>query len=129
MRKAKTPRNQNIAPIHVMNSSLVPWLATAVLGVSLISTTGCKTCGCADMKSGASSHAAVKPYPLTTCIVSGEKLDSMGEPVVFTYQGQEIKLCCKNCRKDFDADPAKYVSKLAAAAPSADAKADHSSHH
>ena len=112
-----------------MNSSLVPWLATAVLGVSLISTTGCKTCGCADMKSGASSPAAVKPYPLTTCIVSGEKLDSMGEPVVFTYQGQEIKLCCKNCRKDFDADPAKYVSKLAAAAPSADAKADHSRHH
>ena len=43
----------------------------------------------------------VKPYPLKTCIVSGEKLDSMGKPYVFTNGNQEIKLCCKDCLKDF----------------------------
>lgn len=52
----------------------------------------------------------VKPYPLDTCIVSGEKIGDDG--VTFEHKGQEIKLCCKNCRKDFDADPAKYLKKL-----------------
>jgi hypothetical protein len=57
-----------------------------------------------------------KPYPLKTCIVSGEKLDGdMGKPHVFTYQGQEIKLCCKSCLKEFNKEPAKYIKKLAEA--------------
>ena len=54
----------------------------------------------------------VKPYKLDTCIVSGEKLGEMGEPFVFTHEGQEIKLCCKSCKKKFDKDPAKYLQKL-----------------
>lgn len=54
----------------------------------------------------------VKPYKPDTCIVSGDKLGEMGKPVVFEYKGQEIKLCCKDCRKDFDKDPAKYLKKL-----------------
>ena len=58
-----------------------------------------------------------KPYPLDKCIVSDEKLGGdMGKPFVFTYEGQEIKLCCKSCQKDFKKDPAKYVKKLASAA-------------
>ena len=54
----------------------------------------------------------VKPYPLDTCIVSGEKLGGMGTAVTFVHNGQEIKLCCKHCRKTFDKDPAKYLKKL-----------------
>lgn len=54
----------------------------------------------------------VKSYSLDTCIVSDDKLGEMGKPVVFTYKDQEIKLCCKACRKDFDKDPAKYLKKL-----------------
>ena len=54
----------------------------------------------------------VKPYTLETCIVSDDKLGEMGKPVVFTPKDQEIKLCCKACRKDFDKDPAKYLKKL-----------------
>lgn len=54
----------------------------------------------------------VKPYPLKTCIVSGDDLGEMGDPFVFTYKGQEIKLCCKPCKKDFDKDPAKYLKLL-----------------
>jgi YHS domain-containing protein len=53
-----------------------------------------------------------KPYPLKTCLVSDEKLGGMGAPYVFTHEGQEIKLCCKSCLKDFKKDPAKYLKKL-----------------
>jgi hypothetical protein len=84
-------------------------------------------------KSGDAKSA--KPYPLKTCIVSDEKLDGdMGKPYVFVEQGQEIKLCCKSCLKDFKKDPAKYLKKLAAAkkdvkevTPSAPAN-EHSQH-
>ncbi len=54
----------------------------------------------------------VKPYKPDTCIVSGEKLGEMGDPFVFTHEGQEIKLCCKSCKKKFDKDPAAYLKKL-----------------
>jgi YHS domain-containing protein len=67
------------------------------------------------------SAAATPPKPdkLTTCPVSGEKLGGdMGKPYVFVYQGQEVKLCCPGCKKDFDKDPAKYIKKIQdAAAP------------
>jgi YHS domain-containing protein len=64
------------------------------------------------------SVAGAQPTPdkLTTCPVSGDKLDGdMGGPYVFTYKGQEVKLCCKNCKKDFDKDPDKYIAKIRAA--------------
>ncbi len=55
---------------------------------------------------------APKPYPLKICVVSDEELDSMGKPVAFVYQGQEVKLCCKKCRSAFDKDPAKFLKKI-----------------
>ena len=56
------------------------------------------------------------PDKLATCPVSGEKLDGdMGKPMVFTYKDQEVKLCCKGCKKDFDKDPDKYLTKIRAA--------------
>ena len=61
---------------------------------------------------GKKEEKNTKAYSLDTCIVSGDKLGEMGKPVVFEYKGQEIKLCCKDCRKDFDKDPAKYLKKL-----------------
>ena len=56
--------------------------------------------------------AKAKPYPLETCIVSDEKLGEMGEPFAFVHEGQEIKLCCKPCPKDFNKNPKKYLKKL-----------------
>lgn len=56
--------------------------------------------------------AGAKPYPLDTCIVSDEKLGTMGKPVVFVFENQEIKLCCKECRKDFDENPKKFLEKI-----------------
>ncbi len=55
---------------------------------------------------------ATKPYPLDVCLVSGEELGSMGDPVVIIHEGQEIKFCCDKCVPKFEADPAKYLSKL-----------------
>ena len=54
-----------------------------------------------------------KPYPIEKCIVSDEKLGEMGAPVSKTYNGQEIKFCCKDCIKKFDKEPDKYLKKLA----------------
>ncbi len=66
---------------------------------------------------------SVKSYPLDKCIVSDEKLGVEGKPVVFVHEGQEIKLCCKDCRKEFDANPSKFLAKLPKAeAPKAEPK-------
>lgn len=56
-----------------------------------------------------------KPDKLKTCPVSGDKLGEMGKPYVFTYKGHEVKLCCPDCKKDFEKDPAKYMKKIEAA--------------
>ncbi|HVU34376.1 MAG TPA: DUF3347 domain-containing protein [Opitutaceae bacterium] len=65
--------------------------------------------------------AVVNPadhYPLTTCVVSGDKLD---DPVRYVYQqsgkpDRVVYFCCKDCIKDFQKDPAKYLAKIDAAA-------------
>ncbi len=54
-------------------------------------------------------------YPLTTCVVSDEPLGSMGEPIVINHEGTKVKLCCKSCIDDFNADPAPFLAKLASA--------------
>jgi YHS domain-containing protein len=51
-------------------------------------------------------------YPLTTCIVSGEPLDSMGAPVEHVYRNRLVRLCCNGCIEKFDSDPAAYLEKL-----------------
>lgn len=58
-----------------------------------------------------------KPYTLKKCLVSDEALGSMGEAYVFTYKGQEIKLCCKGCLKEFNKDPKKFLQKMEDATP------------
>ncbi|MBI5384793.1 MAG: hypothetical protein HZA90_08895 [Verrucomicrobia bacterium] len=60
----------------------------------------------------AEAKPKAKPYPLKNCLVSDEKLGEMGDPYVFTYKGQEIKLCCKSCLKDFNKDPKKFLKKI-----------------
>jgi hypothetical protein len=70
-------------------------------------------------------------YPLNSCVVSEDKFDggAMGKPRNYLYQvsGQPdrlIRLCCKDCVKDFTKDPSAYLKKLdaAVAAKSTDAK-------
>lgn len=54
-------------------------------------------------------------YPLTSCVVSGDKLDAMGERMAFEYQGREVQFCCDGCIDEFLEDPAKFTGKLPAA--------------
>jgi hypothetical protein len=57
----------------------------------------------------------VKDYPLDTCVVSGESLGLMGEPVAVEVDGVVIHLCCNHCIEDIRKDPARYVSIVKAA--------------
>ena len=52
------------------------------------------------------------PYPLGTCIITGMKLGSMGEPIILTHEGREIRFCCNGCVAKFKADPAQYIKKI-----------------
>jgi hypothetical protein len=59
------------------------------------------------------------PYPLDTCIISGDKLGGdMGDPIVFIYQdkakgiSQEVKFCCPMCKPKFLKDPDKYMKVI-----------------
>lgn len=60
----------------------------------------------------AKAKGKAKSYPLKTCLVSDEALGEMGQPYTFVHEGQEIKLCCKSCLKDFNKNPKKYLKKL-----------------
>jgi YHS domain-containing protein len=84
-------------------------LATAMISISSAARAdGTNTAGAAH------SPSATPPKPdlLTTCPVSGDKLGDMGKPYVFVYKGQEVKLCCPDCKSDFDKDPAKYIKMI-----------------
>jgi len=80
-----------------------------VPAAALLLFAGCKS----DTPTADAGSSGAKPYPLDVCIVSDEKLGSMGDAVVFVHDGQEVKLCCDSCRKDFDKEPAKFLAKLA----------------
>ena len=60
----------------------------------------------------AATGPSAKPYLLDTCLVSGEKLGTMGKPLEIVHEGQQIKFCCKSCLPKFEKDPAKYLNQL-----------------
>lgn len=58
-------------------------------------------------------------YPLDVCVVSDEKLGSMGKSPEYIYrvEGKPDRLvvfCCSGCEEDFTKDPATHLAKLAA---------------
>lgn len=78
---------------------------------------------CKEHSTSAESEPPSKPvassseYPLDVCVVSGEKLGSMGEPFVIDHEGTEVRFCCDNCLPKFRKDPAKYVAMVKAGTP------------
>jgi hypothetical protein len=90
---------------HILTAVLLTGLAAGVLSAN------------ADDKHEHADKKA-KPYPLKTCIVSGEEINDKGEmkPHSFVVEGQEVKLCCKSCLKDFNKDKAGYLKKIEEAA-------------
>jgi len=67
----------------------------------------------------ADSAAGVAAYPLTTCVVSGDKLEAgdMGPIIEYVHKEEGkpdrlVRLCCKGCVKDFKKDSAKFLKKI-----------------
>jgi len=56
--------------------------------------------------------AQAPSYPLATCVVSGEELGSMGDPIDHVVSGRLVRLCCKSCVKKVDASPASFIAKI-----------------
>ncbi len=52
------------------------------------------------------------PYPIDTCIVTGQKLGSMGEPIVKSYNRREVKFCCQGCVPKFEAKPDDFWKQI-----------------
>jgi YHS domain-containing protein len=84
---------------------------------------GKDTAACADCEHAATQPAAsaddanavpyyAAPYPLTTCLVSGEPLGEMGDPITVDFRGQKIQLCCPHCEEALNKDPKKYIRAL-----------------
>lgn len=82
------------------------WASAVAVAAAVVLLPGCSE------KPAAGADVAGVPYPLDTCVVSGEKLGSMGEPVVKSYDGHQVKFCCSSCIKDFEKDKAKFLSKI-----------------
>ncbi|MHC4375102.1 MAG: hypothetical protein ACYS26_00750 [Planctomycetota bacterium] len=59
--------------------------------------------------------AQLPSYPLDTCVVGGEGLDSMGGPQNVVVEGRLIRVCCKGCIRAVKKDPAKFIAKVDAA--------------
>ena len=90
---------------HILTALLLTGLAAGTLSVRADNTN--------TPTSSATKEAKVVPYPLTKCVVSDEKLGGdMGKPVTLIYKGQEMKFCCKDCVKDFNKDPEKWMKKF-----------------
>lgn len=88
---------------NTKNMKLRTLITTALMGLTLAACT---------VPEAAQAAEKAKAYPLKNCLVSGNDLDSMGGPITKVYDGQEIKFCCKPCIKKFEANQAKYLSKL-----------------
>lgn len=52
-------------------------------------------------------------YPIKTCLVSGEALGGMGEPVDKVYGTTLVRFCCASCIKTFEKAPEEPMKKLA----------------
>lgn len=54
-------------------------------------------------------------YPLDTCVISGQPLDSMGGVVSMVVANQLIQLCCAGCKGQVEANPSGTLAKIQAA--------------
>lgn len=62
--------------------------------------------------STASKDGGAIPYPSDDCIVTGNELGSMGDPIAMVHEGQEVKFCCAPCIKKFTNNPDKYMKNI-----------------
>lgn len=78
---------------------------------ALLASLLCLVAGAAEPPKPAPAGPA-KAYPLKTCLVSDNDLDSMGEQTSIVHDGRVLKFCCQPCVGKFQKNPAKYLAKL-----------------
>ena len=93
------------------------WIALALLTVAPLlvaqaETTSKSATAETDTVKVAQAVKDAEMYPLDYCIVTGERLGSMGDAVVRVYDGREVRFCCGGCVKTFEKDKAKWTKKL-----------------
>ncbi len=54
----------------------------------------------------------VDSYPLDTCVISGEKLTAMGEPIQLVAANRLVQFCCAGCEDKFWEDPHGTFQKI-----------------
>jgi hypothetical protein len=79
-------------------------LAAVTLAAAFL--TSCASTG------GSAGLGGAKPYPLKTCIVTDNDLNSMGDQQTIVHEGRVVKFCCEPCVAKFKKNPAKYLAKL-----------------
>lgn len=74
-------------------------------------------------------EAGKADYPLDECVVSGEELGSMGEPINLVHRPTNtlVRLCCQGCVKAYEKNPKEYVETVKAAQAKIDAEAENDS--
>jgi YHS domain-containing protein len=99
--------------VGILTNKYTPYLSMKFIPLMIVplvfSVVSCKS---RESGTTATAVAEATPYPIETCLVSDEKLGSMGKPYEFVYEGQQVKFCCKSCLPDFEKDPAKFLAKL-----------------
>ena len=116
-RPSRTVLTAPTAPSFFMKSnirSLLAFALTVTTGIGALAQAG------HDHAGATQAAASAESYPLTTCVVSGDKLGEMGDSVHYVYKqpgkpDRMIQFCCKDCIKDFEKEPAKYLAVLDAA--------------
>ncbi len=92
--------------------TIITLTSLALLSISCTKEETAGTDATAEAVAATEVPAVAAAYPLDVCLVSDEKLGSMGDPVVINHEGREIKFCCDSCIPKFKEDPEKYLSKL-----------------
>jgi YHS domain-containing protein len=57
----------------------------------------------------------IAAYPLNTCVISGQKLGSMGPPVDYVYGNRFVRFCFWGCVDAFNENPTEGLAKIDAA--------------
>ncbi|MHC4130076.1 MAG: hypothetical protein ACYTBR_14165 [Planctomycetota bacterium] len=56
--------------------------------------------------------AQTESYPLATCVISKQKLGSMGEPVDYVVGNRLVRFCCAGCMGTFNRAPAAHLETI-----------------
>ena len=95
-----------------MKNFAVTFLAAfAMLVFSSCETTGAPS-DTASLSQNPDNGNSARPYPLSTCLVTGEGLESKKGSITKVYKGQEVKFCCKPCVMAFNKSPQVFLSKI-----------------